>query len=213
MYKAGLPRFDRFQNIKKNKYEKKCILVSFTYRKYNEKLYNKSLLKKNIMKLLNNKSLISFLKKNNIDIIYIQHHYDLFRNRIFNQKSFKYSKYKNPIFLKHYIEHCSLCVTDFSSFSFDFIFQNKPSLFYLIDYKETFDFCEKTYMKNFPKDPFVINNTFYDLNPLIEKIKYYVKRQFIIEDDLKKEYEKVFYYKKNITQRIVNIIEKIINKI
>ena len=24
MYKAGLPRFDRFQNIKKNKYEKKC---------------------------------------------------------------------------------------------------------------------------------------------------------------------------------------------
>ena len=112
--------------------------------------------------------------------------------------------------MKHYIEQCSLCVTDFSSFSFDFIFQNKPALFYLIDYKETFDFYEKPYLKNFPKDPFIINNTFYDHNSLIDKIKYYVKRNFKLENDLKQKYDNVFYFKNNLTQRVVDVIDKII---
>ena len=212
MYKAGLPRFDRFQIIEKKENEKKCILLLFTYRSYEENLYDKSLYKKNIIKLLNNKLLISFLKKRNIDLIYIQHHHDLFRNRIFNQTIFKYAKYKNQTFLKHYIEQCSLCVTDISSFSFDFMFQNKPSLFYLIDYNETFDFYERSYIINFPKEPFLNNNIFYDQKSLITKIKYYTERKFKLEDDLKKKYEHLFYYKNNITQRITNIIEDIIKK-
>lgn len=58
-------------------------------------------------------------------------------------------------------------------------------------------------MKNFPKSPFVITNTFYNQNSLINKILYYVKRNFKLEDDLKKEYIKVFYYKKNITQKYI----------
>ena len=212
MFKGGLPRYDRFQNIIKNETEKECILISFTYRQYNNDIYDNSLLKKNILQLLNDESLISFLKEENIDLIYIQHHCDLYRNRVFSQDNFIYAQYKNPTFLEHYIEHCSLLVTDFSSISFDFIFQNKPALFYLIDYYERFNFNEKLYMKNFPQDPFVINNTFYDQNTLIEKVKYYVKRKFKIEDYLKKEYENVFYYKKNITERIVDIIDDIIHK-
>ena len=213
MYKAGLPRFDRFQIIEKKENEKKCILLLFTYRSYEENLYDKSLYKKNIIKLLNNKLLISFLKKRNIDLIYIQHHHDLFRNRIFNQTIFKYAKYKNQTFLKHYIEQCSLCVTDISSFSFDFMFQNKPSLFYLLDYNETFDFVERSYIMNFPKDSFLNNSIFYDQKSLIKKIKYYIKREFKLEDYLKVKYESLFYYKNNITQRISNIIEDIIKKI
>jgi hypothetical protein len=36
-----------------------------------------------------------------------------------------------------------------------------------------------------------------------------VKRNFKLEDDLKKAYENVFYYKKNITKRIIEIIDNI----
>ena len=212
MFKGGLPRYDRFQNIIKNKTEKECILISFTYRQYNNIIYDNSLLKKNILKLLNDESLISFLKEENIDLIYIQHHFDLYRDRVFNQDNFTYAQYKNQTFLEHYIEQCSLFVTDFSSISFDFIFQKKPALYYLIDYYEPKYFYEKPYLRNFPKAPFVINNTFYDQNTLIEKVKYYIKRGFKIEDDLKETYENVFYYKKNITQRIVDIIDEIIQK-
>ena len=157
-------------------------------------------------------TLISFLKNKNIDLIYIQHHHDIKRNRSFEFYNFTYAEYKRQADLSHYIEQCSLLVTDFSSISFDFIFQNKPSLFYLLDYDETFFYKEKNYVKLFPKSPFVKNNTFYDQNLLVNKILYYAQREFKIEDDLKKEYEKVFYYKNNITERIVEIIDNIIEK-
>lgn len=210
MHKAGLPRFDRFNEIKKNKTEKECILIFFTYRSYDEEYYNISLLKKNIIQLLEDKTLISFLKKKNIDLIYIQHHFDIKRNRTFEFNNFSYIKYKKQTFLKHYIEQCSLLVTDFSSISFDFIFQNKPSLFYLLDYNETFNYKEKNILKEFPKSPFVLNNTFYNQTSLIKKILFYVENKFKIEEDLKKEYENVFYYKKNIAKRIIEIIDNII---
>jgi len=71
MHKAGLPRYDRLNSIQRNISESKCILISFTYRKFNNYVYQKSLYKKNLETLLNNTSLISFLKSQNIDIIYI----------------------------------------------------------------------------------------------------------------------------------------------
>ena len=52
MHKAGLPRYDRFNLIQRNKSENKCILISFTYRKYSNEIYNKSLYKKNLEILL-----------------------------------------------------------------------------------------------------------------------------------------------------------------
>ena len=212
IHKAGLPRFDRFDKIIKNKSEKECILIFFTYRSYDNARYDISLLKENIIKLLEDNTLISFLKNKNIDLIYIQHHYDIKRNRSFEFYNFTYAEYKRQTDLSHYIEQCSLLVTDFSSISFDFIFQNKPSLFYLLDYNETFFYKEKMYIKIFPKSPFVINNTFYDQNSLVNKILYYVQREFKIEDDLKQKYENVFYYKNNITERIVEIIDNITEK-
>lgn len=212
IHKAGLPRYDRFHKIRKNKDEKDCILIFFTYRSYNESYYDKSLMKKNIQILLEDKILLSFLKNRNIDLIYIQHHFDILRNRTFEFNNFTYVKYKKQSFLKHYIEQCSLLVTDFSSISFDFIFQNKPALFYLIDYYETFEYFEKDILKKFPKPLFLKKNIFYYKTALIDKILYYVNKQFKIEDYLKKEYEKVFYYKNNITQRVVKIIDNIIKK-
>ena len=212
IFKAGLPRYDRFQSIKKNKAEKDCILIFFTYRSYNQSYYDKSLMKKNVKTLLEDNILTSFLKNKNIDLIYIQHHYDILRNRTFEFNNFTYAKYKKQSFLKHYIEKCSLLVTDFSSISFDFIFQTKPALFYLIDYYETFEYFEKDILKKFPNSSFIKNNTFYYKSSLVDKIVYYVNKKFIIEDFLKKEYEKVFYYKNNITQRVVEIIDNIIKK-
>ena len=210
MHKAGLPRYDRLNSKKINIYENKCILISFTYRKYNNYVYKKSLFKKNLEILLNNTSLMSFLKSQNIDIIYIQHHFDFLRKRPFNQNNFQYIKYRNQSFLSHYIEKCSLLITDFSTICFDFMFLNKPVLFYLIDYKDKINFEEKIYMK-YNKNNIYFGNVFSELQPLIVKIKNYTINDFNIEDELKKKYESVFYYKTNITERIVKIINNIIN--
>ena len=210
MHKAGLPRYDRLNSIHKNISENKCILISFTYRKYNNDVYQKSLYKKNLETLLNDTSLLSFLKSQNIDIIYIQHHYDSFRKRPFNQSYFHYIKYLNQSFLSHYIEQCSLLITDFSTICFDFMFLNKPVLFYLIDFRDKINFEEKIYMK-YNKNNIYFGNVFSDLKSLIERIKNYTINDFNIENELKKKYESVFYYKANITERIVQIINNITN--
>ena len=210
MHKAGLPRYDRLNSVQRNISENKCILISLTYRKYNNDVYKKSLYKKNLETFLNDTSLISFLKSRNIDIIYIQHHYDFLRKRPFNQSNFQYIKYRNQSFLSHYIEQCSLLITDFSTVCFDFMFLNKPVLFYLIDFKDKINFEEKIYM-NYNQNNIYFGNVFSDLKPLIEKIQNYTINDFNIEDELKKKYESVFYYKTNITERIVQIINNITN--
>jgi CDP-glycerol glycerophosphotransferase (TagB/SpsB family) len=211
MYKAGLPRYDRLNSIQRNVSENKCILISFTYRKYNNDVYQKSLFKKNLETLLNDTSLISFFKSQNIDIIYIQHHYDFLRKRPFNQSNFQFIKYRNQSFLSHYIEQCSLLITDFSTICFDFMFLNKPVLFYLIDIKDKINFEEKVYMKNDNNNNIYFGNVFSDLKPLIKKIQNYTINDFNIENELKKKYESMFYYKTNITERIVQIINNITN--
>jgi len=210
MHKAGLPRYDRLNSIQRNISENKCILISFTYRKYNKDVYKKSLYKKNLETLLNDTSMVSFLKSQNIDIIYIQHHYDFLRKRPFNQSNFQYIKYRNQSFLSHYVEQCSLLITDFSTLCFDFMFLNKPVLFYLIDFKDKINFEEKIYM-NYEQNNKYFGNVFLDLKPLIEKIQNYTINDFNIEDELKKKYESIFYYKTNITERIVQIINNITN--
>ena len=210
MHKAGLPRYDRFNSIKYNNSEKKCILITFTYRKYDNNIYNNSLLKKNLENLLSDNSLINFLKKRNVDLIYIQHHFDFLRNRPFNPNNFPYIKYRNQTFLSHYIEHCSLLVTDFSTVSFDFMFLNKPVLFYLIDFKDKLEFEEKDYMKYDKNNNIFFGMDFQDKSPLIKRIKYYINRNFKIENNLKKKYESLFYYKNNITGKVIDIINKII---
>ena len=103
MHKAGLPRYDRLStlssSINKNNSENKCILISFTYREYDNDIYQKSLFKKNLELLLEDKNLLSFLDTKNIDLIYIQHHYDYQRKRPFNPEDFPYIKYRNQSFL------------------------------------------------------------------------------------------------------------------
>ena len=212
IHKAGLPRYDRFQYFKKNISEKDCILISFTYRSYNNKIYEQSLLKINLEKLLNDTSLMKILNKNNIDLIYIPHHFDVLRKRIINIEKFPFIKYKKQNFLSHYIEQCSLLITDFSTISFDFMFLNKPVLYYLIDLKDKIKFREREYMYFDPKNNIYYGNAFYNQQSLIEKINYYIKRNFTIEDNIKKEYNSLFFYKKNITGRIVEIINEIIHK-
>ena len=211
MHKGGLPRYDRLNFIQKNISENKCILISFTYRKYSNIIYNKSLYKKNLEFFLNNTSLISFLKSKNIDLIYIQHHYDFLRKRPFNPNIFPYIKYRNQSFLSHYIEQCSLFITDFSTISFDFMFLEKPVLFYLIDLNDNINFEEKEYMKYDKAKDIYFENAFTEQETLIEKIKDYVIHDFKLKDELKKKYNSMFFYKTNITERIVHIINNITN--
>ena len=212
MHPGGLPRFDRLANLKKNESEKKCILISFTFRSYNNTIYENSFYLKRLQELLSDENLLHFLEQNNIDLIYIQHHFDVSRGRKINHSLFPKIKFETQNMLSKYIEKCSLYITDFSSVSFDFMFQNKPVLFYYLDIDDPFDFDEKDYMKKDNDNSIYYDNLFYDKENLVNKIKYIVHRNFQLDENLKDKYRNMFYNKNNITEKIVNVINNIINE-
>ena len=208
IYQAGIARYDKYKEMKINSNEKKCILVSFTYRSYNSSYFEISLYKKNIIRLLNDYSLVTFLENENINLIYIPHHNELYLKKKYNQKNFHYAKIAGQIKLTKYIKKCSLLITDISSVSFAFMFQYKPVLFYLLDYNDTININEKKSID--PNNKLYFGNIFLEQDALIKRIKYFVKKNFKINKKLKRNYKSVFYYRKNICRRISNIIEKIL---
>ena len=210
MIKGGLARYDRFNYIKKNDTEKKCILISFTYRSFEKSIFNKSLFTKNIHKLLNDESLKLFLLNKSIDLIFIQHHHDIRRGMIINQNISHNIKFLTQKYLSHYIEQCSLFITDFSSISFDFMFQNKPVLFYHLDKNDKLEFLEKQFMEIDYNNSIYFKNIFLKHEDVVNKIKFYVNRNFILEKGLSEKYKTMFYNKKNITKKLINIINNLI---
>jgi len=210
IYNASLSRYERFKYIKKNNSESKCILVSFTYRSYNKYIFEKSEYKKNLDKFLGNKKLIKFLLRKNIELIYIPHHREVELGKQYLTNTYKYSKILNQSNLEHCIERCSLFITDFSSLSFDFMFQNKPVLFYAIDKNDNNTIIEKKFMKE-SNDTIYFGNFFFNQNLLIDKIKYYINNNFNLGNDLRHKYESVFHFKENIHKRLSEIINKITN--
>lgn len=211
MHIAGLSRYERFSNKKTNHYkEKNCILTSFTYRSYNNSIYIKSLFRNNLVNLFKDASLLSYLEQKNINLIYIPHHHDEIRNRSLKKEEFPKIMIEKQESLSYYIEKCSLFITDFSSISFDFMFQNKPVLFYFLDINDKFDFLEKSYMKIEDNNNIFFKNIFYEKDALINNIKYFVDRKFELTDGLSKKYKTLFYNKNNIINKIINVINKII---
>ena len=212
IHNASLSRYERFQYIQKNNFEKNCILVSFTYRAYNKEMFDKSIYKNNLKNFLNNENLIISLINNNIDLIYIPHHEEIDLGKNYSQYDYKYAQIKNQSKLEHFIEQCSLLVTDFSSISFDFMFQNKPVLFYSIDKDDSNNIIEKKFMRE-SNDTIYFGNFYNNKDLLVDKIKYYINNNFSINSYLKQKYESVFFLKTNIFKRLEEIINNIlINK-
>ena len=209
IYKAGIARYDIYRTLKTNKFERDCILVSFTHRKYNKSLFEESIYKKNLERFLNNKSLIDFLKKRKINLIYIPHHIELKQNKSYQQINMSYAKIKGQNTLTKYIKKCSLLVTDFSSICFAYMFLNKPVLFYLVDYNETFIFREKAINMNQNYTLF-FGYLFFNQEDLVDKIKYYINNNYYISKRLKSKFQRVFYYKDNIRYKIFKIINMLI---
>ena len=205
---ASLPRYERFINIKKNRNENKCILVSFTYRPFNNSIFQKSKYKQNLENLLNDIEFVKNLKDKKVELIYMPHHEEINLGKNYSKNMFIYAKIENQSNLSKYIEKCSLLITDFSSISFDFMFQNKPVLFYDIDKNESEFITENKNCRN-RTDKIYFGNYFEKSNLLYEKIKYYIDNKFAIDNKMKKKYDSVFFIKKNIISTIVKIINNI----
>jgi len=208
LIKAGLPRWDLLPKNKQS--SEKSILIMFTWRRHNLISFENSLYKKNLLRLLNNKELNTFLEERNIKLYFAPHH------ALSTNQGINFTVENNNINIissqniSKYIKQCSCLITDFSSVSFDFMFQNKPVILYILDKDDiTLNPLEQKGINSFDYKKYIIPNVYYEEDEVIEKLKYYVENDFELEPETKQKYDKFFYTKENIRQKLVEEINKI----
>lgn len=216
--KINLPRWEIYDTANKNlkKYNSNIIkansiFIMFTWRKIKNNKNISSHYINNILEIINNKLLNKCLSSNNITLYFSLHHQSLQY-----KKNFKFHhnvKYISEIHISSVLKTTNLIVTDFSSIIFDIIYRKKPFIIFIPDANDsniTNIYSEEysTLIKDIKNGLIKFENIFFNVNETVNKIIYYVKKNFRIETKLKKFYNSFgFKHEKSIK----NFIEYLIN--
>lgn len=209
LLKVGLPRWDLLptENIKKEK----SILIMPTWRRFNILEFEDSLYKKNLVKFLSNPYLNTLSKEQNIKVYFAPHHaLKGMRNIDFviDNSNIEIADVHN---ISKYIKECSCLITDFSSVSFDFMFQNKPVICYIPDFNDykTLSKNDRADLECFEYKKLVFPNVYFDEENTINKLKYYIENNFELEEQVRDKYAQYFFTKENIREKLTQEILKI----
>ena len=210
LYKAGLARWERFNHLKN---QSDAILIMFTWRHLKKEEYFKSMYYKKIDELLTNDNLINYLKLKQIKVFYKRHHQELSATNGYHKY---YNNYIHEVNdsenFSQIIDNSSLFITDYSTLCFDFMFQNKPVLFYPLDINDPKLSKEDSYNAKYLNKKMIFGNNYNNSKDMIEKIKFYVNNDFTIEKNIKNIYESLFYLKKNIFENLEKVFDQIITE-
>ena len=161
---------------------------------------------KNIMNLILNKKLNEELKKNNITLYFALHN-KIYVNYKYIFENIKYMKFIERNNIVDYIEISNLFITDFSSIIFDFIYRRKPFIIYIPDFND--DLINVNYKKDYieliqsiKNGTIKFENSFFDIDSVVNKIILYQKNNFQLDEKLK-----AFYDSFNLNKKINNIDE------
>ena len=103
--------------------------------------------------------------------------------------------------------HASMCLTDYSSMAFEFMYQDKPVIFYRFDY---FDSAliqyDQTNAYSAAQEDDKLYNVFYDEKSAMDKIEYYVKHNFELEERYKKINKTIFWEQENCCSDLYRFI-------
>ena len=211
--KIGYPRWDIYDTFDNylNK-DEKTIFLMFTWRKVKNGKNISKLYYTNLNKLLKSKKLNTQLEKNNVKIFYCFHH-TLKEKRLFNANT-NNIRIINQNNISTLLRNSSLIITDFSSILFDAIVQKKPLILFIPDGLDPD--LENIYTKEYYETINKIKNgsiyldeVFLELKKARDKIIYYIKNGFSLEEERLNFYN-TFRLKKNYnTKRFINYINNL----
>lgn len=129
---AGLPRFDQCRDLS-SELDDNYVFVMFTWRSSLEKgidNIHRSLYWQNLIKFFSKENIQRF-RDNGIKLIVALHHH--IQNRVADFNLGENVKFIRQEEIKYWVCHAKACITDCSSISFDFMFQHKPTFYWIPD--------------------------------------------------------------------------------
>lgn len=196
---TGLPRYDNFVILKekiKNFNHKRQILYMPTWRDWLVISKNEKDIKEftdNISEVINNEELIEYLCKNDV-ILNLYIHIEMTRFINFDKNQRPNINYLDlNINLQEKIVESDFLITDYSSISWDFLYLNKPTIFYQFDYDKYMEH-RGSYI-NMKKDLFGL--VCYSARECIDLIKVLVENNASKNIDLTTYRNTYFKYKDN----------------
>lgn len=215
--KIGYPKWD-FYNIHTNStlpseinYKgERSIFMMFTWRKVKKGKYISDLYYKNIYNILNNTKINRYLQKYKIKLFFCYHH------AMIQKKKIKESNNNIRFILQNEISNLlmnsSLIITDFSSILFDAIVQKKPLILYIPDgldtnLKDIYTYQYYETITRLKKGMIFLLEIFLDLKHVINKIIYYIKNNFALENEKLLVYKEFRLKNKGNTRRFIKYIK------
>ncbi len=195
----GFCRYDSLSDLSGNK-KQKIILVMPTFRKWlrdigrlqdADNAFRQTAYFKAWNSFLNNPKLEEDLGKNNMRLIFFPHKEMQALAHNFSTKSKNITIGKPGDYdIQTLLRRSSILITDYSSVLFDFIYMNKPVLFYQFDQQE---FFSKHYPSAGKAYPF--GDTFTNEQSLMDELAKTIKRGCKLKNSYEKEAKKFFKFR------------------
>lgn len=197
---GGLPRWDRLVDAKDISLEKKYILFMPTWRDYidSQSVLESSMYYRKIKEFCSSEY-VEYLRAQNVELVFAPHHH------LINKCGLKFDLpciQASPNTISTWIKKASMLVTDISSVSIDFVFQDKPIIFWVFDRKDKV--LSKSHdnggkilagfnnlSKNYP-------NVIDDLSDVKTAIDGYIDTDFKLEDEKRDKFSGLIQNKSNV---------------
>ena len=213
--KMGLPKWDLFFKYslsKEYKSREKCIFMMFTWRKLKKGKEISLNYFNNIEKILNDSKLKRILDKKNVTLYVSLHHNLLNKQNLIKGKT--NAKYINQEDIFSCLMKCDLVISDFSSVIFDLMYRKKPFIIFIPDVndkslKEIYDEEYFDIINGLKNDSIKFENKYFEVNDTINKIQFYIKNNFQLEENLKLFYRKFKFFHKDNINRFIKYLQNI----
>ena len=212
--KIGLPKWDSYYEVK-NTNNDKSVFFMFTWREMNPGKEISDDYLNNIINFIKNKRFLLELVEHNIFFFVSLHSMVPWKKVNLRDKSHRLKyKFITEDEISDTLSRASLVITDFSSVLFENIARKKPYIMYIPDandpnLKDIYIQGYYDVINGFKNGSTYFENIFYDIEKAVDKVIYYIKNDFMLDDQLIQFYKVLNLSGGNNTMAFVEYVKNL----